>query len=491
MTANTANARSAYEAHTHPPYVVVLGALGDPTPSVLSVTETSGIRNAWPRRAIFGDVDGDGDIDLSWVEGHGLLTVLHGEAGRFVDHALRVPLGYNEGVLAGQLDDKGRLDLLTIVDGELRRFEARDVTLPRVIRPIGLPNLQRYQASPEGLSVRGDIDGDGRTDILRTDGDSEYIAWGDGGRFARITARRGASLFYPVDQHLADLDGDGKDELLSVGVGGGITVVRKWDGLGWSLEPAITSTDFETRGRAQALASGDLDGDGSTDVALAWGYSEDDLTLGVWIAYADPTAEENDPPIRSTHTPFEVVHSAAYTGPRPAPREDAEELAPYEAGVAPQLQLADLDGDALAEVIVDGGYLGGVWILWNEGERRFSPQLLEATSARIIGPGVLVLTADDVLWRVPVYGRRLGNRARVLATEGRLSAVTECNGDGLPDLLLGPQRASILLGVSSSFVLARRVDPSTFCDDVDGDGTPDIVSTRDSLITVQGSGGAL
>lgn len=27
MTANTANARSAYEAHTHPPYVVVLGAL--------------------------------------------------------------------------------------------------------------------------------------------------------------------------------------------------------------------------------------------------------------------------------------------------------------------------------------------------------------------------------------------------------------------------------------------------------------------------------
>jgi len=72
-----------------------------------------------------------------------------------------------------------------------------------------------------------------------------------------------------------------------------------------------------------------------------------------------------------------------------------------------------------------------------------------------------------------------------------VSEITERNGDGLPDLFLGAGACStsLLLGISSSFRLARGVYSGTFCDDVDDDSMPDLVDTNDSMIGVWLSGG--
>jgi len=212
----------------------------------------------------------------------------------------------------------------------------------------------------------------------------------------------------------------------------------------------------------------DIDGDGVVDVASTWGASEEDLTTGVQIAFgAPPLAGQTLP----TYDELGEILRRPYT--QSLPEEQPRISAP------PSIQSADLDGDGRPELIVDGRHQGEVFLLWNEGDRQFRAEPLDATSARIIGPGDLALIEDGVLWRVPVYGRRLGARAKVGETTGSLREVTECTGDGIPDLLLtGSPR--MMVGVSHSFV---GVSDGFWgaCVRIDGDEIPDIVSFGNAL----------
>ncbi len=445
--------------------VSIVRELASEAPFVSKTMKALGTKGSEHGEGMAGDLDGDGYLDLV-LNDSGVFTILHGTAEGFAEQVLRVPLYWVDIASSGDLDGDGSLELVGLDgygDRELRVYGSRDVTLPSFDRQ---PALLPFQDAFEGIQrLRlGDIDGDGQTDLLLRRGSDEALLWGDGGHLARTTALRDVSPHSTEDLLLVDLDGDGQDERIVVTTAASEISAWSWGGRYW--EHRFTIEGSAEHGAKQSLLVDDLDGDGVVDIAAAWGARGADLTNGVQVAFgAASEALERAPP---DYSGLEVILQRPYSGWLP-------EEPPIE-GPPPSLQSGDLDGDGRPELIVDGAWDGEALLLWNEGDRSFRAQELDATSARIIGPGDLVLTEDDVLWRVPVYGRRLGARARVAEVSGHLREVTECTGDGLADLLLsGSPR--LLVGVSGSFVRSARYSGGDSCARIDGDELPDTISS--------------
>jgi len=119
-----------------------------------------------------------------------------------------------------------------------------------------------------GLAL-ADLDGDGRTDVLTPNGGEVAIVLRteDGG-FAspRLLPAPG-----PFEVGVADLDGDGTPDLVVAGEPGRVHVVRG------SGDGEFVESLFETRwsGGAKAVATGDFDGDGNGDAAVTnWAERE-------------------------------------------------------------------------------------------------------------------------------------------------------------------------------------------------------------------------
>jgi len=446
--------------------VSVVRDVGSQTPFVSKTMSALGTEgHGYKTEGTTADLNGDGHLDLV-LDDSGVFRILHGTDDGFVDQVLRVPLYGVNITSSGDLDGDGSQEFVGfdgLVGDELRVYGSRDVTLPSLDRePAFLP----FQDAYEGLqSLRlGDIDGDGQTDLLLRRGSDEALLWGDGGHFARTTALRGVSPHGTEDLRLVDLDGDGQDERIVVTSAAAEIRAWTWEGRYW--DPRFTIEGTAERGARQSLLVDDIDGDGIVDIAAAWGAREADLTTGVQVAFGE--ASEALDPAPPAYSGLEVILQRPYAGWLP-------EEPPIE-GPAPSLQSGDLDGDGRPELIVDGSRYGETLLLWNEGDRSFRAEVLDATSARIIGPGDLVLTEDGVLWRVPVYGRRLGARARVAEVSGYLREVTECTGDELPDLLLSGS-PGLLVGVSGSFVRSANQASAHSCARIDGDELPDRVSS--------------
>ncbi|HEY2158855.1 MAG TPA: CRTAC1 family protein, partial [Isosphaeraceae bacterium] len=274
----------------------------------------------WPTSAAFADLDGDGDLDLyvchylKWDaehpqpcptrRGEGLRYcdprhfealpdhLFRNDGGTFVDVTASAGLadrdGRGLGVVAADLDDDGRVDL----------FVANDGTANFLLRNLGGMRFEEvghasgvagnasggYQA---GMGIAcGDLDGDGRPDLLVTNfyGESTtYFRNLGGGVFADSTdvvglagptrglLGFGIALFDANDDGRLDLataNGHVNDDrpefpwmmpcqLLVNGPDGRLADVSREAGPPWSVSRL-----------GRGLASGDLDGDGRVDLVV-------------------------------------------------------------------------------------------------------------------------------------------------------------------------------------------------------------------------------
>jgi hypothetical protein len=286
-------------------------------------------------KVALGDFDGDGDLDVAAVDHDSyLVTLLANDGHGALSPAPTSPVKTSDGkrphthdVAAGDVDGDGRPDLVTTNadDGNvsvlLNRGGARFEPAPGSPFPAG--------RHPYDGIVLADFDRDGKLDIAVPDlrGNQAVVLAGSGdGRFPKIVSQTGVG---PRPGFLAagDFDGDGNPDLVATHDDDALVAVLKGDGKGGFAH--ANGSPIALKDTVWGIAIGDVDGDRDLDVVLG------SHTTAVTLLIGDG------------HGKFRVMENAI-----------ASE------GTAPSYPaLADVDGDGRLDLITGNYESGDVSIL--------------------------------------------------------------------------------------------------------------------------------
>ncbi|WP_276482763.1 FG-GAP-like repeat-containing protein [Paraflavitalea pollutisoli] len=232
-----------------------------------------------------GDLDGDGKPDVAVTSSAGLSVFRNTSIGDTITLAPRMDLPTNAqpfGITIVDVSNDGKPDIVVANSG---------TTLVSVYKNISTPGFLAFEAKtdiPVGQTpyavAGGDIDGDGKADIVVSNLASGTIS------VLRNTGSRG-SIQFQLSQFtaasgirdivLADLDSDGKPDVAgNTSATGYVIVVMKntsIPGLVTFDTPLLVGPRSSTS-TSYALTAGDLNGDGKIDLALA-GHFQGRLTL--------------------------------------------------------------------------------------------------------------------------------------------------------------------------------------------------------------------
>jgi hypothetical protein len=355
------------------------------------------------RSVAVGDLDGDGDLDLASAEGISSTiawyenTAGDGSAWTAADIDTAAPDAWT--VAVGDLDGDGDLDLASAstLDDTIAWYEntAGDGSA------WAATDVATTADGAHGVAV-GDLDGDGDLDLASASVTDDTIAWyentaGDGSAWAATdiatTAAGGNSVA------VGDLDGDGDLDLASASV---TDDTIAWyentagDGSGWAATDVAT-----TAVNARSVAVGDLDGDGDLDLASA---SEGDST----IAWYENTAGDG-----SAWAATDVATTA----------DQARSVA-----------VGDLDGDGDLDLASASRLDNTIARYRNDGGQ-------VAMSTTATGPAsVTANTADDVLRITVAHQGRAGDHSAeltgvALRLDDGATALTQVQAEAIIDEL--------------------------------------------------------
>jgi outer membrane protein assembly factor BamB len=303
----------------------------------------------WPSFAAIGDIDSDRapEVVFTWSEA-GFVYALNGEDGSFLWRYF-INEWISTSPVLEDIDDDGRLEVIVGCNG-LYAINGEDGSL-----------AWRYGTTWFGDAAVGDIDGDGKPEVIGGHLDSLVHAInGEDGSFLWSYATGGPVVFAPT---LADVDADSALEV----------IFGSYDSLVYALN-AEDGSYLWSRATGNAVKSspavGDIEGDGILEVLL---ISDSVYALGaddgsrLWASstqateYVSPVLGDID---GDSLLEVIIAGDAVYA----LNGEDGSCLWIHAAAAPPHATpaLGDIDGDGEVEMIIASGWYG-VQALDSEG----------------------------------------------------------------------------------------------------------------------------
>ncbi|MBM3433912.1 MAG: hypothetical protein FJX93_04060, partial [Bacteroidetes bacterium] len=276
-----------------------------------------------PRGVALGDLDGDGLIDLAvgtisgWYQLNGtwgqwsIVGLLKNSSTPGVisfDDAgyITGPNRSHYGVYIEDIDSDGKLDLVTANEeywgGHLSIYRNTRSGITTLNSGHFASRVELYAQYQVQFAAFGDIDGDGKKDLICNNSNSNTVSvWRNNNPSGTITSANFGTRVdlttgsYPLNVAIADLDGDGKPELLSANnTGGNFSVFKNQATSGSIVSGSFGARkDYTLGSNPWGITAVDVDKDGILDVVGSHASA-----LKVFRTPARPT-----PPIITSFTP--------------------------------------------------------------------------------------------------------------------------------------------------------------------------------------------
>jgi hypothetical protein len=439
------------------------GGLGDPV-RIPTVLEKLGYVRS-------GDVDGDGRTDLVMVDNNTAqplrirLQSANGGLGAEIAHDCP-PV---RSLLATEGSEGGSLLMVPVASGTLRRLDLAPEEITSGGLRLGNPRLHAFsgRGSTQRSVATGDIDGDGRIEVVVTDPEGARVLLYRQGANGELTgptpypAYRGGEA-----AAIADIDGDGKGEVLVQSSEERVVGALRWDGKRLGFPDAVVTAESP-----KVFAARDLDGDGAADIVAAI----------------------SDKRKRELH----IIYGNA-AGAEPQKIELPSDLDPS------KVLIGDLDGDGRAELVVLDRYAPPL-IFKGLADRGFEPleaeKLYAKTTLRNLtlsstaildldgdGASELVYAAGNTLRAARLRDGALSVLDQVNAPAGSrvvAACAAELDGTGSAEVIIADKNQNSLRimrrDASGVYTEAKVVDMGDFdfrdliAVDLTGDGREDLL----------------